>query len=112
MTSVRRPCSVSSLAAQPPVIPEPTTMASYCALPCGDISRSHACTRFGAPNGAPSGRPAATHLREWNTALEPARDLHVLELLRHAWLRRVVPHHRQLLHRPEEEVLIARARIA
>src|SRR6266700_7524169 len=39
-TMVRSPFSVSSFAAQPPEIPEPTTMASYVAVVTGSGGRS------------------------------------------------------------------------
>src|SRR5437867_6467495 len=102
MTSVRSPCSVSSLAAQPPVIPDPTTIASYCSLRCGDIEEDLSGRTERAVRRVRSGGPAATDLGERNAALEPARYLGVTQLLRRAELRGVVADDRQLLHRAEE----------
>src|ERR1039458_2231186 len=63
-TSVRRPRSVSSFAAQPPLMPEPTTMASY--------------------RSALAMRPAAFHAYGCVTHKPPRHDLDFQHVLHHA----------------------------
>src|SRR5438105_7472887 len=106
MTRVRSPCSVSSLAAQPPVIPEPTTMASYDSLRCGDMWAWRSRDRAGAVRQRwallPSGGPRARAFWEGHASVEAAGHLDVAQLFGCAGLCGVIAEERQLLHCAEE----------
>src|SRR6478735_1336707 len=74
-TSVRSPSSVSSFAAHPPVIPDPTTIASYSGARRGMVQPSR------APTGAqPSYRVGRGHAPSVHVVVESRQHGHLVAL--------------------------------
>src|SRR5687767_13670559 len=94
-TSVRSPRSLSSFAAHPPVIPEPTTMASY-SFALGT-----------QPSSALFPMPAPLAPRNRRVAVIPSGHHVRTQLLRDANARGVVAPHREEFE-GREPVLVAR----